>query len=231
MKTIGYIRVSTEQQTTENQKNEILKYTNDKKILVDEFIDIEISSRKSLTDRKINLLIKNLETGDNLIVSELSRIGRSTKEILEILEVIINNGIKVHIIKQNLVVDSNNKDDMNSKIMITIFSLFAELERDLVRNRTKSALAGLKAKGIRLGKPKGTLQKTQFDKDRDKILELLNLGVSINKIAKTHILVKPQTLTKFINKTCEVFEAKNNLLGRKIYKFNKKYIEFLEKNY
>ena len=115
-----------------------------------------------------------------LIVTELSRLGRSTAEVIALVNELIHRDIRVIIIKQNLDIA---KHDMSSKIIVTLFSLFSELERDLVSMRTKEALAAKKAQGVKLGKPKGTIQKSKFDKDRERIQELLKLGLSVRKIA------------------------------------------------
>ncbi len=117
---------------------------------------------------------------DTLIVTELSRLGRSTAEVIGLVNELIKKQVRVIAIKQGLDIKQH---DMNSKVMITLFSLFAELERDLISSRTKEALASKKAQGIKLGKPKGTIQKSKFDKDVTKIKELLQLGLSVRKIA------------------------------------------------
>ena len=122
-----------------------------------------------------------LSPHDILIITELSRLGRSTTEVVDLINVLIKSQVRVIIIKQHL---DFSRHDLNSKVIITMFSLFGELERDFISLRTKEALASKKAKGIKLGKPKGTIQKSQFDADRDKIIELLKLGVSVRKIAK-----------------------------------------------
>jgi DNA invertase Pin-like site-specific DNA recombinase len=226
---LGYIRVSTDKQTVENQKSEILKYAQTKELLVNDFIELEISSRKSYTKRKIDLLLETLKEHDNLFVSELSRLGRSTKEVLDITEKLMDKGIIVHFIKQNIILDKNNQNDIMSKVMITLFGLFAELERDLVGQRTKSALDALKAKGVKLGKPTGVKQKSILDEDRNKILELLNLGLTPQKIATSHINCKGDTLRKWIKKN---FDTKtDNLTDKKTYKFSKEYQEFIKREY
>ncbi len=187
-KVIGYIRVSTDKQTVENQRSELVHYAQDNKLLIDEFIEAEISSRKSLELRKLDELFKKLNKGDILLVSELSRLGRSTVEVLTIIKELIEvKQISVHIIKQGLKLDANNKNDMVSKTMITLFGLFAELERDLISNRTKEALKARKNAGVKLGKPKGTIQTSKYDKDYERIKELRELGLSINKIVSKHL--------------------------------------------
>lgn len=182
MAVIGYIRVSTEMQDVKNQKHEILDYANRNHIHIDDWMEYEISSRKSKVERGIDKLLEKLQSGDTLIVSELSRIGRSTSEVIDIVNALINNEVKFIAIKQNL--NITDKMDMGNKVMVTMFSLFAELERDLISQRTKQALAVRKAQGIRLGKPPGVLQASKLDASRETIINLLSLGISKSAIAK-----------------------------------------------
>lgn len=135
---------------------------------------------------------------DTLIVTELSRLGRSTSEVIALVNELVQRQIRVIILKQNL--DLRQNHDMTAKVMITLFSLFSELERDLVSLRTKEALAAKKSQGIRLGKPKGTLQASKFDKDRLRIEELLRLGLSARKIAKVLGYSNPIGLNTYISK-------------------------------
>jgi DNA invertase Pin-like site-specific DNA recombinase len=179
-KTIAYIRASTDKQDLNNQKLEIFEFAKKNKLEVDDFIQMTISSRKTTKERRIDEMLSVLDDADTLIVTELSRLGRSTAEVIGLVNELIKKQVRVIAIKQNL---DMKQHDMNSKIMITLFSLFAELERDLISLRTKEALANKRAQGIRLGKPKGTIQKSKFDKDVNKIRELLQLGLSVRKIA------------------------------------------------
>lgn len=179
-KTVAYIRASTNKQDLNNQKLEILEYAREHGLKVDEFIEITVSSRKTSKQRRIDEMLTRLNGSDVLIVTELSRLGRSTAEVIALVNELIHRDIRVIIIKQNLDIA---KHDMSSKIIVTLFSLFSELERDLVSMRTKEALAAKKAQGVKLGKPKGTIQKSKFDKDRERIEELLKLGLSVRKIA------------------------------------------------
>ena len=158
-----------------------MEYSRQHNLKVDDFIIITISTRHTSKQRRIDELLEKLKNADALIVTEISRLGRSTSEVIDLINQLIQQGIRVIIVKQNLDI---RKHDMNSKIIVTMFSLFAELERDLISLRTKEALAAKKAKGIKLGKPKGTIQKSKYDKDLDRIKELLSLGLSIRKIAK-----------------------------------------------
>lgn len=179
-KTIAYIRASTDKQDLNNQKLEIFEFAKKNKLEVDDFIQMTISSRKTTKERRIDEMLSVLNDADTLIVTELSRLGRSTAEVIGLINELIKKQVRVIAIKQNL---DMKQHDMNSKIMITFFSLFAELERDLISLRTKEALASKKMQGIQLGKPKGTIQKSKFDKDIAKIQELLSLGLSVRKIS------------------------------------------------
>ena len=179
-KIIAYLRASTDKQDLNNQKLEILEYARKNHLEVDDFIQITISSRKTSKDRRIDEMVLSLNGADTLIVTELSRLGRSTAEIIGLINALVKKEVRVIAIKQNLDIKQH---DMNSKIITALFSLFAELERDLISVRTKEALASKKAQGVQLGKPKGTIQKSKFDKDIIKIKELLVLGLSVRKIA------------------------------------------------
>ena len=182
MAVMGYIRVSTAEQDIKNQRHEILEYANKNKLHIDNWVEIEISSRKTKKERRIDELLSILKTGDTLIVSELSRLGRSTSEVIDIVNELTEKKIDFVAIKQNL--NITDKLDMSSKIIVTMFSLFAELERDIISERTKQALQAKKASGKILGKPKGVIQKSVLDKHRDKIVELLGYGVPKKRIAE-----------------------------------------------
>lgn len=179
-KTIAYIRASTDKQDLSNQKLEIFEFAKTNKLEVDDFIEMTISSRKTSKERRIDEMLSVLDDTDTLIVTELSRLGRSTAEVIGLVNELIKKQVRVIAIKQNLDIKQH---DMTSKVMITLFSLFSELERDLISLRTKEALANKKIQGIKLGKPKGTIQKSKFDTNIDKIKELLLLGLSVRKIA------------------------------------------------
>jgi DNA invertase Pin-like site-specific DNA recombinase len=183
----GYIRVSTHDQNLDSQKNLISRYCVENRIIVDEWIEIEISSTKSIRQRKIDLLISRLSKNDIIICSELSRIGRSVKEVLEIIENIVEKKRgRLILIKQGLDLNPGKKD-MTSKVLITIFSMVAELERDFISERTKEGLNARRAKGITLGKPPGTIQSSMYDKDREKIFHLYQIGVPITTIIDKHL--------------------------------------------
>lgn len=197
-KTYAYLRTSTDKQDLNNQKLEILEYARRHELKVDEFVEIAMSSRKTPKQRRIEELLSKLVTADSVIVSELSRLGRSTAEVIALINELIHRQIRVIVIKQGLDIQKNH--DLQSKVMVTLFSLFSELERDLISLRTKEALAAKRSQGIRLGKPKGTLQASKFDKDREKIQELLALGLSVRKIVRYLGYTDPRGLTIYLNK-------------------------------
>lgn len=196
-KIVAYLRASTDRQDLSHQKLELLEFARNKSFKIDDFIEITISSRKTSKQRRIDELLQTLDDADTLIVTELSRLGRSTAEIIALVNAMINRNIRVIIIKQNL---DMARHDMNSKIIITLFSLFAELERDMISLRTKEALQSKKAQGIKLGKPKGSIQKSKFDKDIEKIKELLDYGLSVRKMAKVLGYTSHIALNTYINK-------------------------------
>jgi len=198
-KVVAYLRTSTDKQDLNNQKLEVLEYARRKKIHIDDFIAISISSRKSPRDRRLEELVAQLHAGDTLIVTELSRLGRSTGEVITLIDTLLAAGIGVVVIRQNLGLD-HTRDDLQSITMITMLSLFAQLERLMISQRTKEALAAKKAQGVVLGKPKGTLQQSIYDKDRERIVALLRLGVSARRISTQHLRYGyPSSLDYYIN--------------------------------
>ena len=198
----GYVRVSSTHQSKDSQMNLISRYCVDHKMNIDEWIALEVSTRKSARQRRIIELLDKLERSDVVIVSELSRLGRSIKEVLATVETLVEEKkSRLILVKQNLDVDPNNQKDLTNKILITIFSMMAELERDFISERTKEGLRARKAKGIKLGKPKGTVQTSMYDPDRTKIFHLYELGVGIQKIINTHLgYGSYQSLKQYIDK-------------------------------
>ncbi|HGT1002923.1 TPA: recombinase family protein [Legionella pneumophila] len=143
-----------------------------------------MSSRKSTALRRIDELLDRLSPDDVVIASELSRLGRSIKVPLNTIETIVQDKLsRLILIKQNLDLNPNAKNNVVNKVLITIFSMLAELERDFISERTKEGVRARAAKGIKLGKPKGVIQASMYDKDREKIFHLYQLGVPIQKIS------------------------------------------------
>jgi len=185
-KTIAYIRASTTAQDIKHQRHEILEYAHHQGIQIDQFIEITISSKKSSRKRRVEELQERLQPGDTLLVTELSRLGRSTGEVIILINQLVEYGVMVQIIKQNLHLAKNNQD-ITAKVMVTLLALFAEIERDFISHRTKEALASKKAQGVILGKPKGTIQDSMYDKDRERIQDLLSFGVPQTRIIEHHL--------------------------------------------
>ncbi len=178
---IAYVRASSNKQDTDHQELEIRRHASKLKMEITTVVKVKVSSRKGPVERRIQEVVDQLRKGDILIVTEISRLGRSTSEIIQFINQVLNNGIRLIAIKQKLDI---SRHDMQSKILVTLFSLLADLERDLISLRTKEALAAKKAQGQVLGKPKGTIQKSKFDKDLPLIKEYLKDGVSIRRISK-----------------------------------------------
>ncbi len=193
-KTYAYIRVSTDKQELENQKYSILEYANKKKLGNVEFIEEAVSGKVSWKNRKLKDLIMQLQKEDNLIVVELSRLGRSMLEIMELLNLLLQKGVNIYVVKGNYEL----KDDIQSKVLAFAFSLAAEIERELISQRTKEALAKRKAEGKKLGRPKGSYS-SKLDDKKEYIKELLDKGVSIASIAKI-LGVHYQTMRNYIKR-------------------------------
>ena len=175
----AYIRVSTDHQHVENQKHEILTYTQKHDIQIDKWIDETISSRKPLTERKLGKLLKRLKKGDILIATELSRLGRNLLEVMEILQKCLEKDCQVWTLKENYRLGA----DIQSKVLAFAFSLASEIERQLISERTKNSLQRLKDEGKHLGRPHGFSYR-KLQKKHDKIKELLDKNVTKAEIAR-----------------------------------------------
>jgi len=151
----AYIRVSTDRQTTENQRFEILKFGDEKKLVVDQWIEETVSGIRGVEERKLGSLLAAMSKDDILIVTELSRLGRSLMEVTSILHALMEKGAKVYTTKERYELG----DNINSKVLAFAFSLSAEIERNMIAQRTREALARKKSEGLKLGRPKGSLSK------------------------------------------------------------------------
>lgn len=194
-KTIGYIRVSTDRQTVDNQRLAILDYCHRNKFQVDDWIDVNMSSRRTPAQRRISELLDRLKKDDCLIVSELSRLARSVGQIAITVSTLLKKKVRFISIKENIKLYGGQ--DMHSKVMITMFSLFSEIERDLISERTKEGLKRARAEGKLLGRPKGTTGKSKLDGKEDEIKRLLEGGINKTNIAR-YLNVSWSTLENFI---------------------------------
>ena len=182
MKTIAYLRISTRTQDLDSQRLAILNFANQEGFQVNQFIQSTISSQKSPNARKINVLLEELQEGDCLIVSELSRLGRSVGEIIRLVDQLVKKQIRFFAIKEGIRL--NGKQELQTKVTITLFSLMAEIERDLMSERTKEGIAAARAKGKKLGRPKGKLGRSKLDGREKEIGEFLKKGVSKTSLAR-----------------------------------------------
>lgn len=166
------------------------------------WIEVEMSSRKSVKKRRVAELLDKVNHGDIVITSELSRVGCSIKEIFETIEILIKEKqCRLILIKQGLDLDPTNQNDMTNKILLTFFAMMAELERDFISERTKEGLQARREQGIKLGKPKGVIQKSMYDSHYPQIAELYKLGVPLNVIISTHLKFgEYQSLKNYIEK-------------------------------
>ena len=195
-KIIGYIRISTDKQNLENQKHKILEYAHNNNIKIDEFVEIEISSTKSSKSRLIDELFETMESGDTLITTELSRLGRNMLQILSLVEKFNAANIKLIFVNQPEL--STNQNDALSSLLISIYGYFAQTEREILSVRTKSGLAAAKANGRVGGRKKGQIVKSKFDVHREKIEELYQVGLSANKIVSYINVGTQQSLSNYI---------------------------------
>ncbi len=194
--TYGYIRVSSDKQTVENQRFEINKFCSIQKITIDGWIEETISGTKSYNKRQLGKLLRRVKKDDLIICAELSRLGRNLFMIMEILNICMGKECKVWTIKDNYRLG----EDIQSKVLAFAFGLSAEIERNLISQRTKEALARKRAEGVILGRPKGRKtdpMKYKLHSRKNLICKLHSLGQSRNKIAKA-CKVHRNTLIKFI---------------------------------
>ena len=197
MKTIGYIRVSTDQQDLEKQKHLLLQYSQMNQILIHEFIESDASSRKDQKTRKIDELLNKLESGDVLLVAELSRLGHNMLETLNIINTLSEKDIKIIFVRQ----PELSTIGPHTKLLFAIYSYFAESEREYISIRTKQGLAAVKAAGKLLGRPKGSKNKKgrALDQFKDQIKQYLEIKLTISAIMKiiNNQLEKPITYNSF----------------------------------
>jgi DNA invertase Pin-like site-specific DNA recombinase len=177
-RTIGYLRVSTDQQDLEKNKSDILNLANSKRLGHVEFVAEKVSGTKNWKERKLGEAFSALNSGDTIIVSELSRLGRSTLQILEIMKEAREREIAVHAVKGGWTLNGS----MESKIVLTMLAMMAEIERDLISERTKEGLRAARLKGVKLGRPKGP-GRSKLDAHKPEIIALLRNGSTKTFIA------------------------------------------------
>lgn len=199
MATKGFIRVSTLDQDTEKNKLDILQFANAHKLGNVEFVEEKVSGTKDYKKRKLGALLDSMHKGDTLIVPELSRIARSTIQILEVIQLTQDKGITLYSLKENF---CNMDNSICATVTKTIFALVAQIERELISLRTREALHARKQAGIKLGRPAGK-GKSRLDEHTADILRLVALRVPKTIIAKQYGC-SVGNLYNFLNKLKEV---------------------------
>ncbi len=184
-KTVAYLRVSTTEQDNEKNKSAILFFANEKNFGKVKFVEEKVSGKKNWKERKIKKIIDKMKKDDRIIVPELSRLGRSMLEIMEILSIAKEKEIAIYDIKNGWELNGS----IQSKVLAMVFSIASEIERDLISKRTKEGLKAARAKGKLLGRPKGP-GKSKLDQYKEEIIALLKNGST-----KTHVARKYKTST------------------------------------
>jgi DNA invertase Pin-like site-specific DNA recombinase len=179
-KIFAYLRVSTDAQDVENQKHGIKQYAVEKGFENIDYVSDSVSTKIDWRERKLGDMVKNAIAGDVLIFSEISRMARSTLQVLEIMRDCADKKIEVHIVKTKMIID----DSIQSKAMVLVYGLVAEMEKSFISIRTKEALARKKAEGVVLGRPKGRPKQSKLDKHKEKIMELRAAKIGVSDIAR-----------------------------------------------
>ena len=186
MTTLGYLRVSSDKQDLAKQEHLLLKYAQEHDLTIAEFISVEMSSRKSTRERRIDELLARLQAGDVLLVAELSRLGRNMFEVIHIITQLSDNGVQILFVRQ----PELSTAGPHGKLLLAIYSYFAETEREFISIRTKQGLEAARASGKLLGRPKGSRDKERvLDPHRENIRDLLEKQVPLRRITK---LINPQ---------------------------------------
>lgn len=193
-KNVGYLRVSTQDQDTDKNRADILAFAMDRDFGRVEFVAEKVSGMVPWRERAIAGVIDGMVSGDRLLVPELSRLGRSMLEIIEILHLCLQRGIRIYAVKGGWVLE----DNIQSKVMAMVLAMAAEIERDLISARTKEGLAAAKAKGRQLGRPAGP-GRSKLDPHKEDIIRLLSQGSTKTWIAD-HFNTTPQNLANFLRK-------------------------------
>ena len=195
MTNFAYLRVSTDHQDAKNQKLGVLDYCNSHGINQLKFVEDTVSGKTPWRERAIGSILEKAVMGDLIIVAEVSRLGRSTLQVLEILEMAAQKGVSVHIAKNRMIMDGS----MQATITATILGLAAQIEREFISARMKEALSKSKMDGVKLGRPKGQAEILKLDAYHDEIAGYLKKGINKRSIAKL-IECSPSTLYKWLKR-------------------------------
>ena len=190
----GYLRVSTDKQTIENQRFEIANFAEREGLVIDDWIEETVSGTKKYDERELGRLLRQTRRGDIVVCSELSRLGRSLFMIMEILNRCMDKGVRVYTVKDGYRLG----DDIQSKVLAFAFGLSAEIERNLISQRTSEALARKRAEGIKLGRPAGSRsRRVKLSGEEERIRDMQAKGLSKAEMAR-RLHVSRETLARFV---------------------------------
>ena len=210
MKTVAYIRVSGSKQDMESQKMAVMKFAEKEQFFIDEYIESVVSTQSKKQAKEFQTVLSSLGEGDRLIISELSRMGRTLGLIIKQVDEILKRKINFIAIKENIRIE-DGKQDMQTKMMISMFGLFAEIERDLNSQRTKEGIERARKSGAKIGRPKGSKGKSKLDGKEQVICAYLDKKISKAGIARL-LEVSETTLKHFIqSRNLEAGELLKNL--------------------
>ena len=200
----GYIRVSTGKQTYENQRFEIEKFARANDIKIDKWISETISGATDFRLRKLSRMIKKIQHDDLIITTELSRLGRNLLQLMGILHMLADSGARLWTVRDEFRLG----DDVASKVLAFAFGLSAEIERKMISERTREALAARRAAGVHIGRPRGRRNShTKLSGREGRIQSLLATGHS-NSAAAKKLRVHRATLARFIRENPCIFAQK-----------------------
>lgn len=218
---IGYLRVSTEKQHLANQQDEIRRFAESKKLIVNQWVTEVASGKKSERERKLGTLLRRLKRNDTLIVTEISRLSRTLTDIMAIMGKCLERGINLYTTKEGYSFDNT----INSKVLCFAFGLVAEIERNLISMRTREALALRRAEGMVLGRRHGSYTKMNvLIENQQVVIAMLNRGKSISDICKRFDLSR-DTFAKFRMKYPSVQKALDKKEGLRISRFKSRRIK------
>lgn len=190
---IAYLREGTSKQHLDEQRDEIKHFASGKGVEIDKWVTETASEKVKDDKRSLDLVIARMMKGDILIVSDISRLGRTLSDVMSLLVTCMNKGVNLYSIKDRYILD----DKYDTKVMANVFSMAADIEHSLMSTRTKEALAHRKIKGVPVGRPKGSDAKQSFlDKNREELINMLERGETVETICK-HFNVSRNTYYQF----------------------------------
>ena len=190
---IAYLRISTDAQDVANQRRGVAEYCAARDWLPG-YVEDTASGRTPWRERALGQILDRMQRGDVLVCSEVSRLARSTLQVLEVCKIAAERGLQLHIVKTGQVID----DSMQSKVLTTMLALAGEIERDMISARTRETLGRLKAEGVQLGRPTGKAERLKLDDKADQIDNLMRCGVALRAIARV-LQCSPQTLHTWLS--------------------------------